>query len=584
MKNWFSKRFNTAFFLSALMALAACENDVPDDAVKPAVNPPGGGGFFTAASAITAPVTAGTVVGTFVEGLEYEIAEAEEAPAGAIKADRDNGKFLIDGTELKVAEGSSLGAGPYYIYVKAKEGDGSLSFPVNFYVAAQDGGPTGFGFEPAENLMLLTAAAGKSAGAFTVPEDGTPPYSYVLAAGNETAGADNGSFEIRDAYLYIKKELTEAREYNVYVMVSDSAEKTFGKEIKFTVAEYGVPSAENIDDEMLTVLAEAKTLTGSDDYGIYLSRAVSKKLNLFVSGRSLEFAPYRMSKYEVTYGQWYEVYQWAVADERGEVKYTFANQGKALANDAAAGAEPVAGTRNVPVGGVSWRDIVVWCNALSEYTGKTPVYKLPDENVARDSTGAVPTNYAVLNTWSAIDKVTMDKTADGYRLPTEAEWEFAARGGDETAPDFMYRWAGTDDIFLLFDYAWTYANTDPVAGGTARWPHAVGLKLPNSLGLYDMTCNAAEWCWDWAYGTLANPVTSDLGIDGQDTPASSGNYKRVYRGSYCTQSSLYSSDSVTFTTAIVVRNNVAPNIITGDVDSKRISFRIVSAIEANLTE
>ncbi|MFH8610362.1 formylglycine-generating enzyme family protein [Streptomyces sp. NPDC018029] len=109
----------------------------------------------------------------------------------------------------------------------------------------------------------------------------------------------------------------------------------------------------------------------------------------------------------------------------------------------------------LPVEGVSWWDAVRFCNALSLRDGHTPAYRLgPDETVEWDS------------------------TADGYRLPTEAEWEHACRAGT-TGPHY----APLDEI------AW-------YRGNSGERLHEVGGKRPNAWGLYDMLGNVWDWCWD----------------------------------------------------------------------------------------
>ncbi|MFJ8106003.1 formylglycine-generating enzyme family protein [Streptomyces sp. NPDC096132] len=125
----------------------------------------------------------------------------------------------------------------------------------------------------------------------------------------------------------------------------------------------------------------------------------------------------------------------------------------------------IAGGDRLPVEGVSWWDAVRFCNALSLRAGLTPAYDLrPDE-----------------------EAVAWDTSADGYRLPTEAEWEHACRAGTDGP-----RYGPLDDI------AWYRDNS-------GERLHEVGGRLPNPWGLHDMLGNVWEWCWDLydsdVYGT-----------------------------------------------------------------------------------
>ncbi|MBN1648963.1 MAG: SUMF1/EgtB/PvdO family nonheme iron enzyme [Spirochaetales bacterium] len=150
---------------------------------------------------------------------------------------------------------------------------------------------------------------------------------------------------------------------------------------------------------------------------------------------------------------------------------------------------------NNPVNCVSWYDAVKFCNKLSESEGRTPAYTISGTNVS----------------W--------DRNADGYRLPTEAEWEYVAKGGNSSR---NYTYAGSGSIGNV---AWYRDNS-------GNRTHPVGQKQANELGLYDMTGNVWEWCWDWYGSYQSGSVSYPVG-------ASSGSY-RVLRGgswygiaSYC---------------------------------------------------
>ena len=143
-----------------------------------------------------------------------------------------------------------------------------------------------------------------------------------------------------------------------------------------------------------------------------------------------------------------------------------------------------------PVENIDWYHAISFCNDLSKACGLEPCYTEIDseENIA-----------------------VCDFNKNGFRLPTEAEWEWAAMGGKD------YKWAGTDSESELGNYAWYNANSNDKT-------HQVKMKSPNGYGLYDMSGNVFEWCWD-LYGSLSDVLPLDY------TGAASGS-KRVTRGGY----------------------------------------------------
>ena len=312
------------------------------------------------------------------------------------------------------------------------------------------------------------------------------------------------------------------------------------------IAKEAIVIGETTFDKTAEVYAieTAVKVAGSD----FIESSVDDFKGVFINGRNVTLSPFIMGKYEVTQ----ELYKAVMTDQKvtvGGTEYTLAAEPSYCSDGSTVNVIAEGETQKYrPVEGVTWYDAVYFCNALSEKLNLTKAYVIEVSSVSSNHiTGATVTTVA---------------NANGYRLPTEAEWEFAARGGDSTKPDWNYLFSGAacaEGIAYssskntgLDSVGWYWYNiangttSDAIiSSGTAGYgTHEVGKKDANLLGLYDMSGNVWEWCYDWYGSVSTGDVTDPAG-------ASSGSARVLRGGSW--------GSNVAYFATVCIRREVSPD-------------------------
>jgi formylglycine-generating enzyme required for sulfatase activity len=314
---------------------------------------------------------------------------------------------------------------------------------------------------------LVTLLVKPAAGATPIP---TPMVQLSLGVSNDVATL-SWSPKIPGAVLQMRDSLDAGPWTNVPSGATNPVAIPISSENRFyRVAQIPVPS------DMVWISAGSFTMGNC----MATNEGYSSELPL----HEVYVSAFYMDKYEVTTSLWDEVYQWAITNNYGFT--TALGPGKAA---------------NHPMQRVNWYDVVKWCNARSEKESRTPAYYTDASLTTIYRTGKIE---PYVN-WNS-----------GYRLPTEAEWEKAARGG---ASSHRFSWGHTNNIShslanyrsfasYLYDLSFPGGYHPTFVPGGEPYTSPAGYFGANGYGLYDMTGNVSEWCWDW-YGLYSSGLQTD---------------------------------------------------------------------------
>ncbi|MCB5234350.1 MAG: formylglycine-generating enzyme family protein [Candidatus Cloacimonetes bacterium] len=242
-----------------------------------------------------------------------------------------------------------------------------------------------------------------------------------------------------------------------------------------------VLQAQSVDNQNMVFVEGGSFMMGCDE-GLFHERP----------SHEVSLSSFWIGKYEVTQAEWKQIMEFNPSGFTGDM---------------------------LPANNISWYMATEFCNKLSLKEGLSPCYS-----------------------GSGVD-IICDFAADGYRLPTEAEWEYAARGGKQSEG---YKYAGSDSAE---EVAWFSNNAEDQI-------YPVGQKKPNELGLYDMHGNVSEWCWDW-YNSSYYEDSPKHNPQGE----SSGGYRVIRGGSW---------NSEDIDNSVSSRDNSFP-----EMESSTAGFRLV---------
>lgn len=317
------------------------------------------------------------------------------------------------------------------------------------------------------------------------PEQTTPPYVSIIALPTAIEGKPNVEY----TFSVLQKNIPDNALFRWFVDPQFPVELQTSQSFHYIFSEDGFyfVTLEVVDKEISKIIATTK-LKVNIRSTLPKLREIRINSGTFEMGKQTEFSenpvrvvsistPFHITETEITQKQWSDIYGHNPSWFKGD---------------------------NLPVETVSWYEALEFCNSLSIRSGLEPCY-----------------------TFLSDDSVQCDFLRNGYRLPTEMEWEYAARAGAKW-DTHNGNISSTIDGCLPLDpaldeLAWYCGNAEFTT-------HEVAEKQPNQWGLYDMLGNVQEWCWDWydAYYYAESPLTDARG-------PSTGNLKSCRGGSWYNQ-------------------------------------------------
>ena len=446
-------------------------------------------GSLHAAAPVVSNISAAQQANSRMVDITYDVAADFPTVSVSLQVSSNGGStFTVPATTLSGAIGAGVttGTAKKIIWDAGADWSGQYSTQMRFKVIADDGNSAPTISDIADQTINEDSNTGELA--FTIGDDQTAASSLTLS------GSSSNTDLVPDANIVFGGSGA-----NRTVTVTPTSSQTGTATITVTVSDGSLSASDTLALMVNSASAPAPAGMALIPQGAF-TMGDSLDGDSDAPTRTVTLDAFFIGKYEVTKAEWDEVRTWGLSNG-----YT----------DLAAG---LGKASNHPVLSINWYMMVKWCNARSQKEGLTPVYYTNDAQTTIYKTGSVNVTNGQVK-WAA----------SGYRLPTEAEWEKAARGGlsgkrfpwgdtisHSQANYYAYSGDSYDSSGAVNNYHPTYAT------GSSPYTSPVGAFAANGYGLYDMAGNVWEWCWDrygtYAAGSQTNPRGTNSGTN------------RVFRG------------------------------------------------------